>query len=39
MVLAENRPMLAVCRRLGFTQGRDPEDPGLVTVKLELGVG
>jgi acetyltransferase len=37
MVLAENRPMLAVCRRLGFTQGRDPEDPGLVKVKLELG--
>ncbi|MCJ2017681.1 GNAT family N-acetyltransferase [Methylobacterium sp. E-065] len=38
-VLAENRPMLAVCRRLGFTQGRDPEDPGLVKVQLPLAVG
>ncbi len=27
-VLSENRAMLAVCRRLGFTQKRDPEDPG-----------
>lgn len=36
-VLAENRPMLAVCRRLGFTQARDPDDPGVLTVKLELG--
>ena len=35
-VLAENRPMLAVCRRLGFTQGRDPDDPGLVKVHLDL---
>ena len=35
-VLAENRPMLAVCRRLGFAQGRDPEDPGLVKVRLDL---
>jgi len=35
-VLSENRPMLAVCRRLGFAQGRDPDDPGLVKVKLEL---
>ena len=32
----ENRPMLAVCRRLGFAQGRDPEDPGLVKVRLDL---
>jgi len=38
-VLAENRPMLAVCRRLGFTQGRDPEDPGLVKVQLPLASG
>ena len=38
LVLAENRPMLAVCRRLGFVQERDPEDPGLVKVKLELAV-
>jgi acetyltransferase len=35
-VLAENRPMLAVCRRLGFTQARDPEDIGVVKVKLNL---
>ena len=38
-VLAENRPMLAVCRRLAFTQGRDPEDPGLVKVRLDLTAG
>ncbi|SEG48335.1 acetyltransferase [Methylobacterium sp. 190mf] len=38
-VLAENRPMLAVCRRLGFTQGRDPDDPGLVKVHLDLATG
>jgi acetyltransferase len=37
-VLAENRPMLAVCRRLGFAQGRDPDDPGLVKVRLDLAV-
>ena len=35
-VLAENRPMLAVCRRLGFTQGPDPEDPGVMKVRLAL---
>ena len=38
-VLAENRPMLAVCRRLGFAQGRDPDDPGLVKVHLDLAAG
>ncbi|MCJ2011976.1 bifunctional acetate--CoA ligase family protein/GNAT family N-acetyltransferase [Methylobacterium sp. J-076] len=38
-VLAENRPMLAVCRRLGFTQTRDPEDPGVLKVKLDLARG
>lgn len=36
-VLAENRPMLAVCRRLGFMQKRDPDDPGVLKVKLDLG--
>ena len=36
-VLSENRPMLAVCRRLGFTQARDPDDPGLLKVTLGLG--
>ncbi|GJE36346.1 bifunctional acetate--CoA ligase family protein/GNAT family N-acetyltransferase [Methylobacterium persicinum] len=36
-VLAENRAMLAVCRRLGFTQMRDPDDPGVLKVKLDLG--
>lgn len=36
-VLAENRPMLAVCRRLGFTQMRDPDDPGVLKVTLDLG--
>ncbi len=36
-VLSENRPMLAVCRRLGFTQQRDPDDPGLLKVTLGLG--
>jgi acetyltransferase len=35
-VLAENRPMLAVCRRLGFGQHPDPEDAGMVKVKLPL---
>lgn len=38
-VLAENRAMLAVCRRLGFAQARDPEDMGVVKVRLELGIG
>ena len=37
-VLAENRAMLAVCRRLGFSQGRDPEDQGVMKVRLELAV-
>ncbi|MGC5777804.1 bifunctional acetate--CoA ligase family protein/GNAT family N-acetyltransferase [Methylobacterium sp. NFXW15] len=35
-VLSENRPMLAVCRRLGFTQKRDPDDPGVMKVRLDL---
>ncbi|WP_164133833.1 GNAT family N-acetyltransferase, partial [Stenotrophomonas maltophilia] len=32
-VLAENRAMLAVCRRLGFQARIDPDDPGLVKVE------
>ncbi|TXN44606.1 bifunctional acetate--CoA ligase family protein/GNAT family N-acetyltransferase [Methylobacterium sp. WL30] len=35
-VLAENRAMLAVCRRLGFAQSRDPDDVGVVKVRLGL---
>lgn len=35
-VLAENRAMLAVCKRLGFSQARDPEDMGVVKVRLRL---
>ena len=35
-VLRENRPMLAVCRQLGFTKRPDREDPGLVKVSLAL---
>ncbi|MDR7035323.1 acetyltransferase [Methylobacterium sp. BE186] len=35
-VLPENRPMLAVCRRLGFAVHPDPEDPGVMKVGLEL---
>ena len=35
-VLRENRAMLAVCRRLGFSQSRDPEDMGVVKVELSL---
>ncbi|WP_430911248.1 bifunctional acetate--CoA ligase family protein/GNAT family N-acetyltransferase [Methylobacterium sp. sgz302541] len=34
-VLAENRPMLAVCRRLGFSAKPDPEDAALVKVSLD----
>ncbi|MGU3536351.1 bifunctional acetate--CoA ligase family protein/GNAT family N-acetyltransferase [Methylobacterium sp. A54F] len=36
-VLAENRPMLAICRRLGFTNRRDPDDAGVVKVSLDIG--
>ena len=38
-MLAENRPMLAVCRRLGFTQKRDSDDPGMMKVRLDLAEG
>ncbi|QQS14394.1 MAG: GNAT family N-acetyltransferase [Rhodospirillales bacterium] len=36
MVLAENEPMLTLCRRLGFRAARDREDPGVVRVELPL---
>lgn len=35
-VLRENRPMLAVCRQLGFTARPDKEDGGVVKVSLTL---
>ncbi|UMY17480.1 bifunctional acetate--CoA ligase family protein/GNAT family N-acetyltransferase [Methylobacterium organophilum] len=35
-ILAENRAMLAVCRRLGFEAKPDREDPGLIKVSLTL---
>ena len=35
-VLAENRAMLAVCRRLGFTTRPDPEETGVILVRLRL---
>lgn len=35
-VLAENRPMLALARRLGFRQTRDAEEPSIVRVTLPL---
>jgi acetyltransferase len=34
-VLRENRPMLAMCRELGFTLSPDP-DPGIVQVRKRL---
>ncbi|MFZ0611290.1 MAG: GNAT family N-acetyltransferase, partial [Desulfobacterales bacterium] len=36
-VLDDNRPMLQVCKALGFKQKRDPDDPGVVRVILEVG--
>jgi acetyltransferase len=35
-VLRENRPMLKVCERLGFSQHTDFSDPGVVEVQLDL---
>jgi acetyltransferase len=35
-VLRENRPMLAVCKQLGFTTRPDLEDGGVVKVALDL---
>ena len=38
-VLDDNRPMLQVCKALGFKQKRDLDDPGVVRVGLELANG
>jgi hypothetical protein len=35
-VLAENTPMLELCRELGFRPQRDPDDATLVRVRLDL---
>ena len=35
-VLAENRPMLRLCKAFGFTKRRDPEEPGVLVVELAL---
>jgi acetyltransferase len=35
-VLRENRPMLTLCKLLGFTQNPIPDEPGLVEVRLAL---
>jgi acetyltransferase len=35
-VLADNRPMLQICRALGFKQKRDTDDPGVVKMTLAL---
>lgn len=35
-VLAENHPMLAVCRRLGFVASAERDEPGLFKVRLQL---
>ncbi len=39
IVLAENRPMLTVCKRLGFAAHGDPDDPGLMRVQRVLKAG
>jgi len=38
-VLAENDAMRDLCRRLGFRESADPEEPGVVEVTLELQSG
>ncbi|MGI9510581.1 MAG: GNAT family N-acetyltransferase [Geminicoccaceae bacterium] len=35
-VLRKNRPMLALCKKLGFEQAALPEDPAIVRVRLDL---
>jgi len=35
-VLHENRQMLKLCKVLGFTEARSPDDPGMVQVTLTL---
>lgn len=37
-VLAENRPMRAVCRHLGFEERPVPDDPSLVTATLKVAL-
>jgi len=34
-VLSANRPMLKLCKILGFTQSRVPDEPGVVRVTLQ----
>jgi acetyltransferase len=36
MVLAENRAMIELCRRLGFAIAAEPGQPGLVRATLDL---
>jgi acetyltransferase len=36
LVLAENRSMLAICRKLGFEETADPDDPAVRLVRLRL---
>ena len=36
-VLASNEPMLAMCRKLGFSVERNPEDHEQAVVTLDLG--
>jgi len=35
-VLRENKPMLALCDRLGFTRHINPDEPELIEVRLRL---
>jgi acetyltransferase len=35
-VLQENRPMLQLCRELGFTQRMVPDEPGTAQITLKL---
>jgi len=35
-VLRENTTMLSMCRQLGFSVSRDPEDTSIAIVRLEL---
>ncbi|NMG40653.1 GNAT family N-acetyltransferase [Chelativorans sp. ZYF759] len=37
-VLDENTKMLEMCRRLGFTMKREPQEPGVLLVSCELGL-
>ena len=35
-VLQDNRPMMRLCKALGFSSRRDPDEPGVLTVTLKL---